>query len=130
LSAPEAVRFMGSLLPGGWPEVMARNRALALTARDLLCRTLNISAPCPDECIGSMAALPLPDAPSEERPVPPLYLDPLQIRLREQYGIEVQMMYWPAHPKRVIRVSAQLYNSLDQYQLLSDALAKELPQLH
>ena len=127
LSVTEAIRFMGSLLPGGWPEIMARNRALALAARDLLCRALKINPPCPDECVGSMAAVPLPDAPPGERPAGPLYLDPLQIRLRGKYGIEVQMMHWPAHPKRVIRVSAQLYNSLDQYQLLSDALTKEFP---
>src|SRR5207237_1266688 len=30
LSIPEAIRWLGSQLPGGWPEVMARNRALAL----------------------------------------------------------------------------------------------------
>ena len=36
LCIPEAVRYLGSLLPGGWPEVMATNRALALDARSLL----------------------------------------------------------------------------------------------
>ena len=61
LSVAEALRFMGGLLPGGWPEIMARNRNLALEARNILCQTLQISAPCPDECIGSMAAVPLPD---------------------------------------------------------------------
>ena len=31
LCIPESVRCIGSVLPGGWPEVMATNRALTLT---------------------------------------------------------------------------------------------------
>jgi isopenicillin-N epimerase len=126
LSIPEAVRYIGSLLPGGWPEVMARNHELALAARNVLCRALGVAAPCPDECIGSLAAVPLPDAPATELPAPPLYIDPLQNRLREKYDIEVPVIYWPAYPKRLIRVSAQLYNSLPQYELLAEAITKEL----
>jgi isopenicillin-N epimerase len=126
LCVAESLRYLGSLLPGGWPEIMARNRELALAARDLLGRALKVEAPCPDECVGSLAAVPLPDAPSAERPAPPLYLDPLQDRLREQHGIEVPIIYWPAFPKRVIRISAQLYNSLPQYQILAEALSAEL----
>ena len=40
LSIPEAIAFVGSLLPGGWPEVMSRNRALALAARETLLEAL------------------------------------------------------------------------------------------
>jgi isopenicillin-N epimerase len=126
LCVAESLQYIGSLLPGGWPEIMARNRELALAARDVLCRALHIEAPCTDECIGSLASVPLPDAPSTEPPAPPLYLDPLQNRLREKHSIEVPILYWPAHPKRLIRISAQLYNSLPQYDLLAGALSREL----
>jgi isopenicillin-N epimerase len=125
LCVAESLRYMGSLLPGGWPKIMARNRELALAARELLCRALRIEAPCPDECIGSLASVPLPDTPASERPAPPLYLDPLQDRLRQKHGIEVPILYWPAYPKRLLRISAQLYNSLPQYDLLAEALAAE-----
>ena len=37
LTVPTAIDYLGSLLPGGWPALMARNRALALEARRLLC---------------------------------------------------------------------------------------------
>ena len=126
LCVPEALRYLGSLLPDGWPEVMARNRALALAAREILCRALGIESPCPDECIGSLASVPLPDTPASERPEPPLYLDLLQNRLREKHGIEVPINFWPAYPKRFIRISAQLYNSLPQYEKLAEALRREL----
>ena len=39
--------IVGSLLPGGWPEVMATNRALALEARAILCAALGVAAPAP-----------------------------------------------------------------------------------
>jgi len=126
LSVPEAIRFIGSLLPGGWPEVRARNHELALTARKLLCAHLQIPEPCPEEFIGSLAAIPLPDAPPNGGPRLPANEYPLQDRLWTKHRIEVPLIPWPAAPRRILRVSAQLYNSLPQYELLANALAKEL----
>jgi len=125
LSIPEALRCIGALLPGGWPEVMRRNRALALAARETLCRALNINLPCPDELIGSLASIPIADANGTDgAPSSPLYSDPLQDRLRLEYAIEVPIIPWPAPPKRLLRISAQLYNSPRQFELLAEALQK------
>ena len=122
LSVPEALRFMGQLIPGGWTEIMARNRALALEGRKILCQTLEIEPPCPGEFIGSMAAVPLPDARAGERALPPLYIDPLQDELLSRYAIEVPVVPWPDFPRRLLRVSAQLYNRRAQFQQLAGAL--------
>ena len=127
LSVPEAIRFMSSLLPGGWAEVMARNKALALAARKILCKTLGIKEPCPSEFIGSVAALPLPEASADAGPRLPWNEYPLQDRLRTKHRIEVPIISWPAAPKRFLRISAQVYNSLPQYELLAEALRQELP---
>ena len=126
LCVAESIRVVASLVPGGWNEVMQRNRDLALAARTLLCKTLAIDTPCPDEFIGSMASLPLPDRTNEEHAVAPLFLDPLQERLYQQHGIEVPIVPWPAPPERLVRISAQLYNSLDQYEQLAAALQTQL----
>lgn len=126
LCVPEALRFMGSLLPGGFAEVMRRNREKALWARSLLARSLGVELPCPDEMIGSMATLPLPDG-SSAPATSPLYLDPLQDALLDAYSIEVPIIPWPAPPKRLLRVSAQLYNTEADYEALSRALASLLP---
>ncbi len=56
LSVPESLRFLGGQLPGGWEELQLRNRRLALEARQILCQTLQIKPPCPEECIGAMAS--------------------------------------------------------------------------
>jgi isopenicillin-N epimerase len=127
LCVPEAIRFLGSLLPGGWPELMALNRALALAARDLLCQALGIDPPAPDEMIGTLVALPLPDLKGAP-PAAPLYRDPLEERLESRYGIVLPVMAWPDYPKRLLRVAAQAYNSLPQYEKLAAALRELLPQ--
>jgi isopenicillin-N epimerase len=62
LCVPEALRVMGSLLPGGWPEVMQRNHALALAARRILCDALAIDPPAPQELIGTLVSVPIRDA--------------------------------------------------------------------
>ena len=126
LSVPEAVRFMGSLLPGGWQEIMARNRSLAFAARKILCAALQIQEPCPAEFIGSLAAVPIPDAPPDALPIQPFNEYPLQEVLRVKHGIEVPIMPWPAPPKRFLRISAQLYNSLSQYEMLARTLVEEM----
>ncbi len=126
LSIPEALRFMGSLLPGGWPEVMARNRALALAARRILCAALKVPESCPEEFIGSLASVPLSDATQAGRAGGPLYEYPLQDALRVKHGIEVPIIPWPAPPKRWLRISAQLYNALPQYEWLAKCIVQEL----
>jgi isopenicillin-N epimerase len=128
MSVPTAIDYVGSLLPGGWPAVMQRNRALALEARDLLCATAGTPPPCPDEMVGSIASVVLPDGLTTEigwrRP------DPIQTRLFDQWNIEVPVMSWPSPPKRLVRVSAQLYNTRDHYVRLVEALGKELAVEH
>jgi isopenicillin-N epimerase len=124
LTVPRAIDYLGSLVPGGWPALMARNRALALEARRLVCAVAGTPPACPDEMIGSLASILLPDGPTTEigwrRP------DPLQRRLFDGWGIEVPVMSWPAAPRRLIRISAQLYNRREHYTRLAAALAKEL----
>lgn len=128
LTVPRAIRYLGSLLPGGWPEIMARNRDLVLAGRDLLCAALRIDPPCPTDLIGSLASVPIPAQPVPQANSSPLYSDPLQDQLREEHGIEVPVIPWPAsegpgRPQpRLLRISAQLYNALPQYQRLADAL--------
>lgn len=126
LSVPEAIRFIGGLLPGGWADVMARNRTLALAARKILYEALQIDEPCPEEFIGSIAALPLPDVSEAQYPRLPFNESPLQDALRTKHKIEVPIIFWPGPPKGLLRISAQLYNSLPQYERLAAALAEEL----
>jgi isopenicillin-N epimerase len=110
---------------GGWDHWMATNHALAVQARTLLCRALHVVAPCPDAMLGAMASIPLPPAVNED-PQPPFFIEPLQDRLYQRHGIEALIMPWPAWPKRVLRISAQRYNTIADYEKLVAALQQEV----
>jgi isopenicillin-N epimerase len=125
LCVPDSIRFLGGLFPGGWPDLRRRNREGALSARRRLAARLGIALPAPDDMIGSLAALPLPDAPAREAK-PTRYKEPLQTALVDNHHIQVPVMTWPAHPKRLIRTSTQVYNSREEIDLLGDALLVEL----
>jgi isopenicillin-N epimerase len=127
LCLPACIELLGAQVSGGWPALMARNRALALAARRTLCERLDMAPPAPDEMIGSLAALPLPDDHRAAGPSEPLSGDPLQTTLFDAHRIEAYVLPWPAPPRRLIRVSAQLYNEPADYARLADVLAELLP---
>ncbi len=122
LCIPEAIRFLGDLLPGGWPEVLHRNRGLALAGREILCEALRCPPPCPESMIGSMAAVPLPNPAGLD--LHPVDRDPLQAALMDRYRIEIPVI----HPGRIIRISAQLYNHAEEYVQLAAALRELLEE--
>jgi isopenicillin-N epimerase len=121
LCTPESIRFMGSLLPGGWPELMERNRKLALDARALLCDAVGVAEPCPREMIGTLASVPL-SAGTFHFTTTALAFDELDTVLREEYGFEVPVLAYPDGPSSIIRIAAQIYNSIEQYAALADTL--------
>jgi isopenicillin-N epimerase len=125
LCVPRAIELVGSLVPGGWPEVRARNGALARRARALLRETLGTAPSCPESMLGSLAAVELPAEPGP-RPVALPDRDPLHLLLFERYGIEVPVYAWPEAERRWIRVSPHLHNSEAQYRYLADALRETL----
>jgi isopenicillin-N epimerase len=121
LCIPEAIAYLGGLLPGGWPELMARNHALALAARTMVCEALSVDAPAPEAMIGSMASIPLP-AGDPGSPAARLDTDALCEWFRER-GLRTWL--YP-HPVPLLRVSAQLYNHADQYRQLATLLGEAL----
>jgi isopenicillin-N epimerase len=105
---------------------MATNREAALEGRRLLAETLHVRPPCPDEMVGSMVVLALPDGESDSLK-PPLYIDPLQETLFERYGIEIPVMPWPEPPHRLLRLSAQVYRRPGEFEALARALSELIP---
>jgi isopenicillin-N epimerase len=115
LCITEAIRVMGSLLPGGWSALRERNREMAIMARNLLCEALNLKIPCPDEMLGAMASIFLGKI--------AFSWEALQEKLIEEFAIEVPTIPWE-NDSCLLRISAQFYNRLDQYQYLADTLKK------
>jgi isopenicillin-N epimerase len=119
---PEAIRWLGQLLPGHWGELRARNHELAVRARRWLCERLEVEPPCPENMLGCIAAIPLPErfqgVPQSGK------IDPEQLRLYDEFGIEVPFSRIGDPERRYFRISAHLYNSMADYERLAKALQK------
>ena len=121
---PAVIEGMAKLIDGGWEAIMQHNHDLAIRGRDILCERLGIEQPCPNEMIACISTIKLPgEIPAKEKMHEP---DPLHHVLSEKYNIQVPVWSWPSPEGRYLRISAQLYNSIEQYELLADALVNEL----
>jgi isopenicillin-N epimerase len=121
LSVPSALRFLAGIYPGGVAELRARNRSLVLEARRAIGRALGTAPPCPDAMIGSLAAVLFPDP----TPAAPSPLE-LHDRLERRHAIQVPIVAWPGRASGFVRVAAQAYNHIGQYEKLAAALRAEL----
>jgi len=121
---PRVIQGMEDLIEGGWPAIMQHNHDLAIEGRNLICETLGIEAPCPDSMIACISTLQLPGEPlTHEIMHEP---DPLHEILSSKYNIQVPVWSWPSPAGRYLRISAQLYNTIEEYQVLANALKIEL----
>ena len=118
--AGDAIRWMQRLVPGGWGSIRKRNHDLAVRVRSILCQRLQAESPCPESMIGSMATVPLPESfqgvPRSSK------IDPEQSRLYDEYGVEVPFFRYGKPERRFLRISAQLYNSVGEYDYLASAV--------
>lgn len=119
----ESIRFMETLHAEGWDGIRQHNHDLVWKAGKYLADRLGASVPVSEHQIGSILTLPLPDglpAPRKFHAHPPF-----KDLLFEKYHIEVPVLMFPAPPRQWFRISAQLYNSMEQYEYLADCLLKE-----
>lgn len=136
LAIADAVDLVPECAERSWTEIIAHNRELVMRGRDVLLERLGMTAPASDELIGPLAVVPLPDTPPERRDAiakrPTLYSNALQDNLVANHGVQVPVwvpsayLGQPFDGKRYIRLSAQVYNTLAQYEYLADALIEEL----
>jgi isopenicillin-N epimerase len=115
---PDALRLVGGLEAGGWDGVMKRNHDLVLEGRRQISETVAIPRPAPDEMVGSMASVFLPDATG---PDPGGDLSPMMGDLFDA-GFSAIVMNWPGWPSQLLRISAHLYNTSDDYSALAERL--------
>ena len=125
LAVPRALDFMGGLLPGGWPALMAHNHELVCAARRRLLDAVGGEALCPESMLGTLASVALPDAPQPNEFADSPFAEPLYSELWAA-GFEVLALHWPERPKRLVRVTAQIYNELSQYERLAKLLREKL----
>jgi isopenicillin-N epimerase len=89
----------------------------------LLAGRFNLPLPCPNELLASMATLPLPSPLQHPSPNGGRF-DPVQARLHAEHRVEVPIVRWGEPLRRFVRISAQAYNSTDDYRALAEALTR------
>ena len=117
---PDVLRLVGGLEAGGWEAVMKRNHELVLEGRRVIADALGTALPAPDETIGAMAAIQMPDG---EGAHPSSELSPLMGDLIDR-DFATLIMNWPAWPRQLLRISAHLYNTVDEYRALAEILRR------
>ena len=115
---PDVLRLVGGLEAGGWDAVMKRNHDLVLHGRRLISETVGTHLPAPDEMVGSMASVVLPEAAG---PDPGGELSPMMDDLFDA-GFSTIVMNWPRWPSQLLRISAHLHNTTDDYSALAAML--------
>jgi len=130
LALPEAIRVVGGLHSGGWPAHMAANRDLALAARRRLNEALGLEPIAPESMIGAMASIRL------REPMDEVASEQLSRHIAAEDRIEVPVGPFPVRAARptpdatptstLLRISAQRYNDLDDYDRLAEALVARL----
>jgi len=123
---PDVLRLVGGLESGGWEGVIKRNHDLVLEGRRILAESLQTGFPAPESMLGSMASLILPD---RAGPDPGGDLSPLTDELFDG-GLMALVMNWPRWPNQLLRVSAHLYNTPDDYTVLAEALRTQGSSFH
>jgi isopenicillin-N epimerase len=137
LCVPHAMDCLESLMPGGggggggWPALFRANHELVMQGREIVCRELasqgmGVEPAAPENMIGSMASIPLPEPVPEFANRKTEYDDPLQDALYERHAIVVPIWRLSADNQRVVRISAHRYNTVAEYQELGKALVEEL----
>ncbi len=117
---PQTLQLMGGWFENGWDDIRKKNHQLACQARDIIATALNMEKPAPDDMLGAMAAFPL-DASVLPGGFPN---SGLQKILMDDYQIEVPVFDEPYSPIKTLRLSAQLYNDISQYEYLGHALSQ------
>ena len=107
--------------PESWM-AMQHNHDLVRRGREIVLEALRVKNPCPDSLLGAMASVPFPAA-EDGSPVARLDGDELAAWTRER-GIESWFHPWPGPAGKLVRLSAQIYNTEAEYHSLA-ALLRE-----
>ena len=115
LAVPAALDFYRSM---GDSALRARNRALAIAAGEMLAQRWGTETGAPAAMAGAMVTVRLPGG----LPGTPASAQAVHDGLWQKYHIEVPIM--ALNETLWVRISAQIYNDLDDYERLATALAK------
>ena len=114
LSIADSIACLESMMAGGIDGLMNHNRAMCLEARDLLCGMFGTEQVVPDSLLGPLATIDVPAIGMHPRA--------LRERLMAEHRIEAMVVPSPAGDFPMVRLSPQVYNSMEQYVYLGESI--------
>ncbi|PHQ33008.1 aminotransferase class V-fold PLP-dependent enzyme [Rhodopirellula bahusiensis] len=122
LALPTAIDFLASLHPtedsNRLAGLMRHNHQLAVAGRRIILERFNLSEPAPESMLGSLATVPIPSWANHS----PDQIQAIRTSLRDEHRFELPVFRFDA-TNVCLRISAQAYNKLEQYERLADAVA-------
>jgi isopenicillin-N epimerase len=115
LAAPAAIAFLREL---GFDAVRAHNHALAWSAAKLLAARWGTELPMPESMVATMATVPLPAGLGATRE------DAARLRDALLFEDRIEVQLHAARGRLWVRVSAQVYNEMADYERLAEAVTR------
>ena len=115
LAAPAAIAFLREL---GCDAVYAHNHGLAWSAARLLTGRWGTSLSMPESMVATMATVPLPERLGAARE------DAARLRDALLFEDRIEVPVFAARGRLWLRVSAQIYNEISDYERLAEAVAR------
>ncbi|MFG0265338.1 MAG: aminotransferase class V-fold PLP-dependent enzyme [Rhodopirellula sp. JB055] len=123
LALPTAIDFLAGLYPTDGPNrlagLMRHNHELAVAGRRVILEKLNLPEPAPESMLGSLATIPIPAWGNHS----PDRVRAIKDTLRSKHHFELPVFRFDT-ANVCLRISAQAYNTLEQYERLADAVAE------
>lgn len=116
LSIADSIECLESMMAGGIGAIMAHNHAMCLESRALLCGLLGTELVVPESMIGPLAVIDVRSGSMEPRE--------LRERLFSEHRIETMIVPSPTSGELMVRVSPQVYNTIEQYAYLGESILK------
>src|SRR5262249_24224360 len=110
-----AIAFLREL---GFESVCAHNHALALSAARFLAGRWGTALPWPESMIATMATVPLPERLGKARD------DAARLRDALLFEDRIEVQLHAARGRLWVRISAQVYNEMSDYERLAEAVAR------
>lgn len=119
LTIADSIGWLENAHPDGIDGLMERNRAMCLAGRDLICEAIGVNPPVPESMLGPLSTIDLPKTSMTAREI--------KQKLMDDYRIQVPVWGTPSGSVAV-RISVQVYNSIEQFAYLASALKEILSE--
>ena len=118
ISIADAIETLEDIFPTGINGIMDHNAKLCIQARALLCNDLVVEPSVPDSMLGPLATINIPAQGVQPRQ--------LRQQLFNNHRIQTMIVPSPTADHPMVRLSPQIYNTLEQYEYLAQAIKAEI----